>query len=59
MTADLTLECGTYSDWVYFYAIPMLILWVCIIPTIPLLLLYKNRDQLEGIETLYKYGFLY
>lgn len=54
-------ECFTADYYYYSYnlVLPILILWVVIIPLYFFSILYKNRNNLDSIDTSLKYGLLF
>ncbi|EAR87180.2 transmembrane protein, putative (macronuclear) [Tetrahymena thermophila SB210] len=59
--SNVSFVCYSREHQFYILAliIPMLLLWVFIIPAIFFFLLRRNKDKLESSEIKLKYGFLY
>ncbi|EAR96614.2 transmembrane protein, putative (macronuclear) [Tetrahymena thermophila SB210] len=59
--SNVSFECYTSQHIKYILAIvlPLLIIWLFILPITLFVLLKKNQDQLESTKIKLKYGFLY
>jgi hypothetical protein len=58
---DMTIKCWdtAHSFWSYSVAMPSIIVWGLGIPFFALVLMTRDRHQLDKIETKEKFGFLY
>lgn len=50
---------GTHVVWAFFVAIPSLVVWGLGIPFFAYLLLRREKNKLDTLETKEKYGFLF
>ena len=58
---DMTIKCwdSPHKFWSYIVAAPSIVVWGLGIPFFALVLMYRERNQLETVETKEKFGFLY
>jgi hypothetical protein len=58
---DLSIKCyeGTYTLYAYGVALPGIIIWGLGIPLFAFILLSRERNTLNKLETREKFGFLY
>ncbi|EAR87182.2 transmembrane protein, putative (macronuclear) [Tetrahymena thermophila SB210] len=59
--SNVSFVCYTSQHYLYALSlvVPMLLVWVFILPGILFFLLRRNKENLESIEIKLKYGFLY
>jgi hypothetical protein len=50
---------GDHHGWIFGFALPLLILWVVILPVVAFSMLKKNKNKLHEEDTMATLGFLY
>jgi hypothetical protein len=58
---DMSIKCwsGPHTFWSYTVAAPSIVVWGLGIPFFALVLMYRDRNRLDQVETKEKFGFLY
>lgn len=58
---DTTVICWSieHKEIMYYYAIPVIIVWVIGFPVMIFLMMFKNRNNLNDKDTIMKYGLYY
>ena len=61
MSRDISLECWSdqHYKYVFLYGLPCFLSWIIIYPAIILLILYKNKKNLDDKAIILKYGIYY
>lgn len=61
LIADMSIKCweGEHAYYAYYIALPIICLWVILIPILVLVVLTQNRIALKESQNITRYGFLY
>lgn len=61
LIADMSIKCweGEHAYYAYYIALPIICIWVVLVPLLTLAVLTQNRIALKEAQNITRFGFLY